>query len=123
MRKKMNDREVKRIAKHERIRKRVAGTPERPRMCVHRSLKNLYVQIVDDTTGKVLAGMSTLNKEVASQIQGGGNIAAASVLGKAFAGAATKKGLAKVCFDRGGYLYHGRVKAFADAARENGLEF
>lgn len=123
MKNKKNDREVKRLAKHERIRKRVTGTSDRPRLCVHRSLKNFHAQIIDDTTGKVLFGMSTLNKDVASQVKGGGNIVGAVALGKVFAAAAKEKGLVKVCFDRGGYLYHGRVKAFADAARENGLEF
>jgi len=120
---KKNDREVKRIAKHERIRKRMAGTTERPRLCVHRSLKNFYAQVVDDTTGKVLFGMSTLNREVASKVKGGGNVDGAAVLGKIFAVFAKEKGITKVRFDRGGYLYHGRIKAFADAARENGLEF
>ena len=120
---KMNNREKKRLAKHERIRKRVSGTEERPRLCVHRSLKNLYAQVIDDSTGKVLCGMSTLNKDVASQLSNGGNIGGAAALGKVFAMMAKGKGVTKVCFDRGGYLFHGRVKAFADAARENGLEF
>lgn len=123
MKNKKNDREVKRLAKHERIRKRVVGTSERPRLCVHRSLKNFYAQIVDDTTGKVLFGVSTLNKDVASQIKGGGNMSGSAALGKVFAELAKKKGITKVCFDRGGYLYHGRIKAFADSARESGLEF
>lgn len=123
MKKKMNEREQKRRAKHQRIRKVVNGTPERPRLCVHRSLKNFYAQIIDDTTGKVLFGVSTLNKEVNAGTKGGGNIEGAAALGKSFALIAKEKGIAKVSFDRGGYLYHGRVKAFADAARENGLEF
>lgn len=121
--KKMNDREKKRLAKHERIRKKVVGSSDRPRLCVHRSLKNFYAQIVDDTTGKVLCGVSTLNKDVAGKIKSGSNIEGALILGKEFAVLAKKKGVTKVSFDRGGYLYHGRVKAFADAARENGLEF
>lgn len=123
MKNKTNDKEVKRIAKHERIRKRVVGTDDRRRLCVHRSLKNFYAQIVDDTTGQVVCGMSTLNKDVAKEIKGGGNIAGAAALGKSFAMLAKGKGITKVCFDRGGYLYHGRVKAFAEAARESGLEF
>lgn len=120
MRNKINPREEKRLAKHERIRKRVNGTPDRPRLCVHRSLKNFHAQIVDDTTGKVLCGMSTLSKEIAKS---GGNVTGAADLGEKFARIAKEKGITKVCFDRGGYVYHGRVKAFADAARENGLEF
>jgi large subunit ribosomal protein L18 len=123
MKNKKNDREVKRLAKHERIRKRVVGIQDRPRLCVHRSLKNFYAQVIDDQTGKVLFGMSTLNKDIAAQLKGGGNASGAAVFGKAFATFAKGKGITKVCFDRGGYLYHGRVKAFADAARENGLEF
>ncbi|HSA31417.1 MAG TPA: 50S ribosomal protein L18 [Candidatus Omnitrophota bacterium] len=118
-----NDREVKRLAKHERIRKRTTGTVERPRLCVHRSLKNFYAQVIDDTTGKVIFGLSTRNKDVASSLNGCGNIAAAARLGKIFAEQAKTKGVSKVCFDRGGYKYHGRVKAFADAAREGGLDF
>ena len=121
--KNINQREQKRLAKHERIRKVVSGTSDRPRLCVHRSLKNFYAQIVDDTTGKVICGLSTLNKEVNAAIASGGNIEAASALGKTFALLAKGKGITKVCFDRGGYLYHGRIKAFAEAARENGLEF
>ncbi|MFP4472296.1 MAG: 50S ribosomal protein L18 [Candidatus Omnitrophota bacterium] len=124
IRKKQNIREINRISKHRRIRKRLSGTPDVPRLCVHRSLKNFSAQVIDDTSSKVLFGMTTLNKDVASQIDSkGGNISAAAALGKAFAEAAKAKGVTKVCFDRGGYLYHGRVKAFADAARENGLDF
>jgi len=121
MSKKTNIREQRRVAKHERIRKRVAGTKERPRLCIHRSLKNFYAQLIDDTCGKVLCGMSTLSKEVAAK--NGGNVEGAAALGKAFALMAKKKGVSKVCFDRGGYIYHGRIKAFADAVREGGLEF
>lgn len=121
--KKTNIREVKRVYRHQRIRKVVSGTTERPRLCLHRSLKNLSVQIVDDLTGKVLLGMSTLNKDVKKKCQYGGNIAAAAILGEIFAGQAKEQGISKICFDRGGYLYHGRVKAFAEAARNAGLEF
>ncbi len=118
-----NIRETRRLAKHERIRKRTVGTADRFRLCVHRSLKNFYAQVIDDTTGKVLFGLSTRNKEVATDLKGCGNIAAAARLGKIFAAQAKTKGVSKVCFDRGGYKYHGRVKAFADAAREGGLDF
>jgi large subunit ribosomal protein L18 len=117
------DREIKRVGRHKRIRKKIAGTSDQPRLCVHRSLTNFYAQIVDDSIGKVLLGMSTRNKGISSKIKSKGNIAAASVLGEAFAAEAKKKGIKKVSFDRGGYLYHGRVKAFADGARKGGMEF
>ena len=120
---KLKDKEYKRIGRHKRIRKKVTGTVDQPRLCVHRSLTNLYAQIVDDSAGKVLFGMSTRNKSVLNKAKGGGNIAAASVLGEAFAAEAQKKGIKKVCFDRGGYLYHGRIKAFAEGARKGGMEF
>ena len=115
--------ETKRIFRHRRIRKTMSGTSERPRMCVHRSLKNISVSIIDDSTGKVLMGMSTLAKEIKGKLKTGGNIKAAEVLGEAFAKVAVAKGIKAVSFDRGGYIYHGRVKAFADAARKAGLEF
>ncbi len=115
--------EVRRQARHERVRKIVAGTPLRPRLCVHRSLNNLIAQIVDDSSRKVLFGISTQNKELRSKLTTGGNVAAAAVLGEALAAKAIKEGITKVSFDRGGYLYHGRVKAFAEAARKGGLEF
>jgi large subunit ribosomal protein L18 len=83
----------------------------------------LQVHLVDDVTGKVLFGKSTLAKDLRGQLKSGGNIAAAAVLGEAFAKEAVSKGIKKICFDRGGYLYHGRVKAFAEAARKAGLEF
>ena len=119
----VNIREQRRIYRHERIRKDVQGTSDRPRLCVHRSLKNLSAQIVDDTTGKVLLGKSTLAKDVKSKIKSGGNVEAASVLGASVAAVAISKGIKKVSFDRCGNLYHGRIKAFADAARGAGLEF
>jgi large subunit ribosomal protein L18 len=114
---------VKRRARHLRIRKRMIGTPERLRLAVSRSLKNFSAQVIDDTQGKVLFGLSTLSKEVREQIKDGGNVKSAAALGEAMAALAKKKGVIKVCFDRGGYLYHGRVKAFAEAARKGGLEF
>ncbi|MBN1869922.1 MAG: 50S ribosomal protein L18 [Candidatus Omnitrophica bacterium] len=115
--------ERKRIGRHSRIRKKIAGTSDQPRLCVHRSLLNFYAQVIDDSAGKVLLGMSTRSKSVSGKIKNGGNIAAASVFGEAFAAEAQKKGIKRVCFDRGGYLYHGRVKAFADGARKGGMEF
>lgn len=117
------DKEQKRVGRHKRIRKKIAGTNSQPRLCVHRSLTNFYAQIVDDSTGKVLFGMSTRNKSISGKTKSGGNIAGASVLGEAFAAEAQKMGIKKVCFDRGGYLYHGRVKAFAEGARKGGMEF
>jgi large subunit ribosomal protein L18 len=104
---------------HARIRRKLTGTTERPRLSVHRSLNHIYAQVVDDQTGQTLASASTL----ALKTKTGGNVAAAKEIGKAIAESAVKKGVKKVVFDRGGYLYHGRIKALADAAREAGLEF
>lgn len=118
-----NEKKIKRIARHARIRKRMVGTPDRLRLSVSRSLKNFSAQIVDDTQGKVLFGISTLSKDVREKIKDGGNVKAAEALGTLMAEVAKKKGVTKVCFDRGGYLYHGRIKAFAEAARKGGLEF
>ena len=115
--------ERKRLGRHKRIRKKIAGTTDQPRLCIHRSLTNFYAQVVDDSAGKVLFGMSTRSKMVSGKIKSGGNVAAASAFGEVFAAEAQKKGIKKVCFDRGGYLYHGRVKAFAEGARKGGMEF
>ncbi|HOY09769.1 MAG TPA: 50S ribosomal protein L18 [Candidatus Omnitrophota bacterium] len=115
--------ESKRLARHIRIRKRVVGTSARPRLCIHRSLKNFAAQIIDDSSGKVLFGLSTKNQTIKQKIKSGGNIQAAAALGEVFASELVAKGLKEVCFDRGGYVYHGRVKAFAEAARKSGLEF
>ena len=104
---------------HARIRTKVQGTSERPRLNVYRSLNHIYVQVVDDSQGITLVSAST----VASKIKTGGNVAAAKEVGKLVAERAQEKGIKKVVFDRGGYLYHGRIKALADAAREAGLEF
>jgi large subunit ribosomal protein L18 len=104
---------------HTRIRRKLAGTAERPRLCVFRSLNHIYAQVVDDRQGETLASAST----IALELKTGGNIAAAKQIGKAVAEEAVKKGVKQVVFDRGGYLYHGRIKALADAAREAGLEF
>ncbi len=119
----INEREIKRFYRHKRVRLKVKGTGERPRLCVHRSLKNMNAQIVDDVAGKIIFGLSTLDKELRKTLKDGGNVNAAAVLGEALAVKAKSKGITKVCFDRGGYVYHGRVKAFADAARKGGLEF
>jgi large subunit ribosomal protein L18 len=113
------NREAIRQRIHARIRAKLAGTPERPRLSVHRTLTNIYAQVIDDQSGVTLASASSL----ALKLKSGGNVAAAKEIGKAVAEAATAKGVKKVVFDRGGFLYHGRVKALADAAREAGLEF
>jgi len=109
--------------RHLRVRKKISGTPERPRLSVFRSLKHIYAQLIDDTRGVTLVSASTLDKELAGQITGGGNVEAARKVGELIAKRALEKGYAKVVFDRGGYLYHGRIRALADAAREAGLEF
>ena len=108
---------------HERVRTKVAGTPERPRLCVYRSLEHIYAQVIDDRSGKTVVAASSVDKETKKGLKGGGNIAAAKVIGKAIAERAKAAGVNKVVFDRGGYKYHGRVKALADAAREAGLQF
>jgi large subunit ribosomal protein L18 len=108
---------------HLRVRTRVAGSPERPRLCVYRSLNHIYAQVIDDGTGRTLAAASSLDKEMRKQLKGGGNVAAARVVGKEIAERARAAGIERVVFDRGGYMYHGRIKALADAAREAGLKF
>ena len=115
-----NDR---RLARHKRVRKDLHGTPERPRLCVFRSNKNISVQIIDDVNGVTLAAASTLDKELKGQIEYGGNKEAAKKVGEAIAKRALEKGSETVAFDRGGFLYHGRVKELADGAREAGLKF
>ncbi len=105
------------------MRKTLAGTPERPRLCVHRSSKHIRAQVIDDQTGRTIVSASSLDAEVKAQIKGGGNIAASKVVGKVVAERAKAKGVDKVVFDRGGYQYHGRVQAVAEAAREAGLNF
>ena len=104
---------------HSRIRQKLAGTAERPRLNVYRSLNHIYAQVIDDASGVTLVSASTK----AAKLKTGGNVAAAKEVGKLVAERAKEKGVTKVVFDRGGYLYHGRVKALADAAREAGLEF
>jgi len=104
---------------HRRIRRRLAGTTERPRLAVFRSVKHIYAQIIDDTQGRTVASASSNEKGGVN----GGNVAGAKAIGKLVAQRAQEKGIKAVVFDRGGYLYHGRVKALADSAREAGLEF
>jgi large subunit ribosomal protein L18 len=107
---------------HERLRQRMQGTSERPRLNVYRSLNHIYAQVIDDSTGKTLVAVSTAQGKKGSK-KTGGNVASAKEIGKMIAERAKDKGVKKVVFDRGGYLYHGRIKALADAAREAGLEF
>ena len=104
---------------HDRIRRKMSGTGERPRLNVYRALGHIYAQVIDDQKGETLVSASTL----ALKTKTGGNLAAAKEIGKAVAEKAVAKGIKKVVFDRGGYLYHGRIKALAEAAREAGLEF
>src|SRR6204780_5106981 len=110
-----------RVRIHTRTRLKLKGSQERPRLAVFRSLKHIYAQVIDDKQGKTLAAASSGEKN--STIKSGGNLAGAKEIGKLIAERAKTKGISKVVFDRGGYLYHGRVKALADAAREAGLEF
>src|SRR5689334_6476864 len=107
---------------HQRLRQRLAGTPERPRLNVYRSLNHIYTQLIDDQNGVTIVSASTQGKKTEQKAYGG-NVAAAKEVGKLIAQRAQEKGIKRVVFDRGGYLYHGRVKALAEAAREAGLEF
>ncbi|SHI77781.1 50S ribosomal protein L18 [Lutispora thermophila] len=109
--------------RHYRVRTKVFGTAERPRLNVYRSLKNIYAQIIDDEAGVTLVAASTLDKELKEKLAYGGNKEAAKAVGELIAKKAQEKGIKKVVFDRGGYIYHGRVLELANAAREAGLEF
>ena len=117
------DKNKSRQKRHFRVRKNLSGTSQRPRLNVFRSLNHIYAQIINDETGTTLVSASTMDKEVSATLSYGGNIGAAQVVGKLVAERAMAKGISKVVFDRGGYLYHGRVAALAAAAREAGLEF
>ena len=121
---------VRRISKdahrkriHQRVRVKLEGTSERPRLCVYRSTAHIYAQLIDDLAGKTVVSASSVDGESKKSLKGGGNIAAAKAIGKTIAERAKAAGVTKVVFDRGGYKYHGRVKALADAAREAGLQF
>ena len=116
-------RQVVRENKHRRMRNRFSGTPERPRLAVFRSNNHMYAQIIDDTVGKTLAAASTLEKDVKAELEKTNNVDAAAYLGTVIAKRALEKGITEVVFDRGGYIYQGKVAALADAAREAGLEF
>ena len=113
----------RRLKRHKGIRKRIFGVKEKPRLSVYRSSKNIYCQIIDDTTGKTLASASTLIKDIKDKLPYNGNVEAAKLVGQKIAEEAAKIGITKVVFDRSGYKYHGRVKALADSARGNNLVF
>jgi large subunit ribosomal protein L18 len=117
------DRRVARLRRHRRVRKHVVGTPERPRLNVFRSLQHIYAQVIDDSRGQTLVSASTVDPEVRKQLKGLGKTQQAQVVGKVLAKRALGHGIKQVVFDRGGYKYHGRVKALAEAAREGGLVF
>lgn len=117
------DKNAERVKRHKRIRNRISGTQERPRLCVYRSDKHIYAQVIDDTCGKTLAAASTTEKAIAEAVAQLTKTEAAKVVGKAVAEKALAAGITEVVFDRGGYLYTGRVSALADGAREGGLKF
>jgi len=112
-----------RLRRKQRVRKKVRGTEGRPRLTVYRSLRHIYAQVIVDATGETLASASTLSKELKGQLKNMGNIEAAQAVGELLAQKALEKGVRKIVFDRNGFLYHGRIKALAEAARQKGLEF
>lgn len=118
-----SDRNAERLVRHARVRKKISGTPDMPRLCVYRSLNNIYAQLIDDSKGVTLASASTVEKDVQERIKDVDKKGAAKIVGQAIADKATKAGIKKVVFDRGGYVYTGRVAALATGAREAGLEF
>lgn len=118
-----NRKELLRLKRHGRIRVKMNGRPERPRLVVRRSLNNLCAQVVDDTINKTIFSISGMDKEIKQKVSSCGNIKAAQVLGEVFSKRLIAKGVSKIIFDRAGYLYHGRIKAFAEALRKGGLEF
>ncbi|MFH1422629.1 MAG: 50S ribosomal protein L18 [Planctomycetota bacterium] len=117
------EKQKKRSKRHKRAKSGILGTAEKPRLCVYRSLNNLYCQLIDDLKGCTIASVSSIDKEIRETLPSGGNITAAKAVGKKIAEKAKVLGITTVTFDRGGYKYHGRVKAIADSAREAGLSF
>lgn len=113
----------KRKRRHQRIRRKVIGSGERPRLSVYRSMKHIYCQIINDIDGTTLVSASTVSPDIRTQVKDGGNVKAAEIVGKKIAEEALKKGISMVVFDKGGYKYHGRVKALAESARKNNLSF
>lgn len=120
---KKRDRNTDRLARHARVRKKISGTPDMPRLCVYRSLNNIYAQVIDDQKGVTLAACSTQEKDVMAQLKELDKKGAAKLVGKLIAERASDKGIKQVVFDRGGYVYTGRVAELAAGAREAGLEF
>ena len=118
-----NAKELGRNARHQRIRRKISGTAERPRVVVHRSVTSLQAQAIDDVAHRTIAACSSLGKEFLKQAPKKGKVAVSEKLGEIFAETLKKKGVQKITFDRGGYIYHGRVKAFADAMRKGGIQF
>ena len=119
----MHNKETLRKRRHGRVRQRVIGTAEKPRLNVFRSIEHIYAQVVDDSTGQTIVSASTVDKELKAQLKSGGNVDAAKLVGGLVGKRAVEKGIEQVVFDRGGYQYHGRVAALADGAREAGLKF
>jgi len=118
-----SSRDAQRQRVHARVRMKVSGTAERPRLSVYRSVGHIYAQVIDDRSGRTLVSASSVDKETKKGLKGGGNVASAKAVGKIIAERAKAAGVAKVVFDRGGYKYHGRVQALANGAREGGLTF
>ena len=118
-----NQKILRRKRIQQRIRSKIAGTAEKPRMNVYKSSKHIYVQFIDDNNGRTLASVSTLSKEIRKDLDGKAGVEKAEVIGKYAAEKAKEAGIEQVVFDRGGYIYHGKIKAIAEAARENGLKF
>ena len=119
----VKDKNQERVIRHKRVRKTISGTSEKPRLCVNRSLSNIYAQIIDDTKGVTLVSASTLEKDIAEKIKGKTKTEAAKIVGETIGQKAKAKKIKEVVFDRGGYLYTGRVQAVADGARASGLKF
>ena len=117
------DKNAKRLQRHKRVRRKVFGTPQRPRLCVFRSSNNIYAQIIDDTNRVTLVAASSLEADVKGAVNHTGNKEAAKMVGEMVAKKAVEKGITEVVFDRGGYIYHGRIKELAEGAREAGLKF
>ena len=117
------DKNAKRLQRHKRVRRKVFGTPQRPRLCVFRSSNNIYAQIIDDTNRVTLVAASSLDEAVKGAVNHTGNKEAAKLVGEMVAKKAVEKGITEVVFDRGGYIYHGRIKESAEGAREAGLKF
>lgn len=119
----VKDKNQERVIRHKRVRKNISGTSEKPRLCVNRSLSNIYAQIIDDTKGITLVSASTLDKDIAEKVKGKTKTEAAKIVGETIGQKAKAKKIKEVVFDRGGYLYTGRVQAVADGARASGLKF